>query len=90
MAVKVFGRDLMILNADGFTREFLEQEGQPLGPELVLPEDPVPKCGPYLHIYMHRSYIDIHLYDVHILHIYIHIYGYSYLYMYIYIYICYV
>jgi hypothetical protein len=72
----------MILNADGFTREFLEQEGQPLGPELVLPEDPVPKCGPYLHIYMHRSYIDIHLYDVHI---YIYIYICTYVYIYIYV-----
>jgi hypothetical protein len=39
----VFGRELRVLDADPFTREYAANNAKPLGEKLVLPEDPVPK-----------------------------------------------
>lgn len=41
-SVEIFCRTLLILNADGFTRRFYEEQGHPLGPPILLEPNKVP------------------------------------------------
>ena len=41
--VNIFGRELTVLGADSFTKEFFNEHGQNLGEEMSLAEEVLPK-----------------------------------------------